>query len=85
MGVMNSDNENLIRAALDSGIVHLDTAHVYMRGRNEEIIGGVIKDRPRDSYLIATKVPAIADGSRASARHARSSSRRSTSASSGSA
>ena len=56
MGVMNSDNENLIRAALDSGIVHLDTAHVYMRGRNEEVIGGVIKDRPRDSYLIATKV-----------------------------
>jgi len=56
MGVMNSDNPALIAAALDNGIIHLDTAHGYMRGRNEEIIGGVIKDRPRDSFVIATKV-----------------------------
>ena len=58
MGVMNSDNPNLIRAALDRGIVMLDTAHGYQRGRNEAIIGEVLKGRPRDSYIIATKVPA---------------------------
>lgn len=58
MGVMNSDNPNLIRAALDRGIVMLDTAHGYQRGRNEVIIGEVLKGRPRDSYIIATKVPA---------------------------
>jgi hypothetical protein len=46
MGVMNSDNPNLIRAALDSGLVLLDTAHGYMGGRNEETIGSVIKGRP---------------------------------------
>lgn len=57
MGVMNSDNPELVRAALDAGIVLLDTAHVYQRGRNEGMIGKVIKDRPRDSYVIATKVP----------------------------
>ncbi len=56
MGVMNSDNPNLVRAALDSGIVHLDTAHLYQGGRNEEMVGEVIKGRPRDSYVIATKV-----------------------------
>ena len=56
MGVMNSDNPNLIRAALDSGIIFLDTAHGYMRGRNEEVIGTVIKGRPRDSFVIASKV-----------------------------
>ncbi|MCX8118997.1 MAG: aldo/keto reductase [Desulfobacterota bacterium] len=56
MGVMNSDNPQLIRAALDSGMVMLDTAHGYMGGRNEETIGQVIKDRPRDSFVIATKV-----------------------------
>ena len=56
MGVMNSDNPNLIRAALDAGMVHLDTAHGYMRGKNEEVIGGVIKERPRDSFVLATKV-----------------------------
>jgi aryl-alcohol dehydrogenase-like predicted oxidoreductase len=58
MGVMNSDNPNLIRAALDRGIVMLDTAHGYQRGKNEAIIGEVLKGRPRDSFVIATKVPA---------------------------
>jgi len=56
MGVMNADNPDLVRAALESGMLHLDTAHVYQRGRNEVMIGGIIKDRPRDSYTIATKV-----------------------------
>ncbi|MBC7364689.1 MAG: aldo/keto reductase [Candidatus Aminicenantes bacterium] len=56
MGVMNADNPELVRAALDSGLVHLDTANVYQRGRNEEMIGQVIKGRPRDSFFIATKV-----------------------------
>ncbi len=56
MGVMNSDNPNLIRAALDAGLVHLDTAHGYMRGKNEEVIGGVLKGRPRDSFVLATKI-----------------------------
>jgi predicted aldo/keto reductase-like oxidoreductase len=57
MGVMNSDNPDLVRAALEAGIVHLDTAHGYQRGRNEEMIGKVVKDRPRDSFVLATKVP----------------------------
>jgi len=57
MGVMNADNPAVVQAALDSGIVMLDTAHGYQRGRNEQMIGQVIKGRPRDSYMIATKVP----------------------------
>lgn len=57
MGIMNSDNPNLVRAALDSGVFLLDTAHGYMRGRNEQMIGSVIKGRPRNSFLLATKVP----------------------------
>jgi len=56
MGVMNADNPRLVRAALNAGIMHLDTAGVYQEGRNEQMIGGVIKDFPRDSYVIATKV-----------------------------
>lgn len=57
MGVMNSDNPNLVRAALDAGVVHLDTAWWYQNGRNEEMIGTVLQGRPRDSIVIATKVP----------------------------
>ena len=56
MGVMNASNPHLVRAALDSGLIHLDTAWGYQRGRNEEMIGEVIKDRPRGSYVIGTKV-----------------------------
>ncbi|MFQ6037977.1 MAG: aldo/keto reductase [Candidatus Aminicenantales bacterium] len=56
MGVMNADNPNLVRAALDAGIQHLDTAHGYQRGRNEEMIGEAVKGRPRDSFTLATKV-----------------------------
>jgi len=56
MGVMNADNPDLVRAALDAGIAYLDTANYYQRGRNEEMIGGVIKGRARDSFAIGTKV-----------------------------
>ena len=56
MGVMNADNPNLVRAALDGGIFLLDTAHGYQEGRNEEMLGTVLKDRKRDSFVIATKV-----------------------------
>lgn len=56
MGVMNADNPKLVAAALDAGIVHLDTAWYYQRGRNEEMVGKVVKSRPRDSFVVATKV-----------------------------
>lgn len=56
MGVMNADNPNLVRAALDGGIVLFDTAHGYQNGRNEEMLGTVLPERRRDSYLLCTKV-----------------------------
>jgi predicted aldo/keto reductase-like oxidoreductase len=55
MGVMNTDNPSLVRVALDSGMVLLDTAQTYQRGQNEGMIGEVLKGRPRDSYILATK------------------------------
>jgi hypothetical protein len=39
LGVMNSDNPNLVRAALDKGVVLFDTAPGYQRGTNEGMIG----------------------------------------------
>jgi len=57
MGVMNADNPAVVQAALETGIIMLDTAHGYQRGRNEQMIGEVVKGRPRDSYMIMTKVP----------------------------
>ncbi len=56
MGVMNADNPNLVRAALDAGIVLLDTAHGYQDGRNEEMLGSVLAGRRRDAFVLCTKV-----------------------------
>lgn len=55
MGVMNTDNPNLVRAALQGGMTFLDTAQTYQRGQNEGMIGEILKGRPRDSYFLATK------------------------------
>jgi len=56
LGVMRVDNPNLVRSALDGGIVHLDTANVYQQGRNEEMLGEILTGRPRDSFVITTKI-----------------------------
>ena len=56
MGVMRSDNPALVRAALESGMVHLDTAHGYQKGKNETMLGEVLKDYPRTSFVISTKI-----------------------------
>lgn len=57
MGVMNAENPKLVDAALEKGITYLDTAHVYQRGKNEEMLGKVLKNKKRESFYIATKVP----------------------------
>lgn len=56
MGVMRADNPALVRAALAAGMVHLDTAHGYNEGKNEEMLGEVLKEYPRESFVIASKV-----------------------------
>jgi uncharacterized protein len=56
MGVMRADNPNLVKAALEAGVVHLDTAHVYQEGKNETMLGELLKDYDRDSFVISTKI-----------------------------
>jgi predicted aldo/keto reductase-like oxidoreductase len=60
MGVMRADNPALVKEALKSGVVHLDTAHGYQKGKNEEMLGALLKEYPRESFVIATKVPRAA-------------------------
>ena len=56
MGVMRADNPGLVKAALEAGMVHLDSAHSYQKGKNEEMLGEVLKSYPRDSFVISTKI-----------------------------
>ena len=43
-------------AAFDAGINFIDTANVYALGAAEEFLGDVLQGRPRDSYVLATKL-----------------------------
>jgi aryl-alcohol dehydrogenase-like predicted oxidoreductase len=52
-----------IRRALELGITFLDTAELYGRGKNEELVGKAIKGR-RDQYVVATKFIGIFGESR---------------------
>ena len=55
-GVMRADNPNLCKAAYEKGIRFFDTAHVYQNGNNETMLGELLGNYPRNSFLIATKV-----------------------------
>lgn len=56
-GVMNSDSPDLLRKALDLGVRHLDTAHGYMGGKSEEVIGTIVAGRKcRQQVCISTKL-----------------------------
>jgi voltage-dependent potassium channel beta subunit len=45
-----------IHRAYDAGINFFDTANGYARGRAEEVVGKVLADFPRESFVLATKV-----------------------------
>lgn len=56
MGVMNTLDSALMKKSYEIGIRFFDTAAVYMRRRNEEILGNVIKElNVRDKVNIGTK------------------------------
>ncbi len=74
MGVMNADVPGLIRRSYELGIRHFDTAAVYQDGRNEEMVGRVIKEMGiRNKVTIATKgfVPVLNKGMNAAQSKAR--------------
>jgi predicted aldo/keto reductase-like oxidoreductase len=57
MGVGATGNPELIRAAYEKGIRHFDTAANYQYGRNEQMVGNVVKKLGvRDKVNIATKI-----------------------------
>jgi 1-deoxyxylulose-5-phosphate synthase len=46
----------LVDAAFELGVNFFDTANVYSQGRSEEVLGRALAGRPRDSFVVATKV-----------------------------
>ena len=55
-GVGREQAEACVAKAFELGINFIDTANVYARGGAEEFLGEVLAGRPRDSYVLATKL-----------------------------
>ena len=54
--VADDDAIALVDAAFELGINFFDTANLYSGGRSEEVLGRALAERPRDSYVLATKL-----------------------------
>ena len=55
-GVADDQAKACVEAAFEAGINFVDTANVYATGGAEEFLGDVLQGRPRDSYVLATKL-----------------------------
>jgi predicted aldo/keto reductase-like oxidoreductase len=56
LGVDRPDSNNVLRAAYNGGVMLFDTANGYQNGKNEEMVGAVLKGKPRDSAFVVTKI-----------------------------
>jgi aryl-alcohol dehydrogenase-like predicted oxidoreductase len=56
VGVERDKAKACVDKAFDLGINFIDTANVYGRGAAERVLGELLAGRPRDSYVLATKV-----------------------------
>jgi aryl-alcohol dehydrogenase-like predicted oxidoreductase len=56
VGVEAKQSRACLDAAFDCGINFIDTANVYGQGAAEAFLGEALKHRPRDSYILATKL-----------------------------
>ena len=52
----NETATKCIHRAYEIGINFFDTANAYARGESERVVGAALKDFPRASYVLATKV-----------------------------
>ena len=55
-GVEREAAEQCVRRAFEVGINFIDTANIYGTGASEIFLGEVLKDVPRESYILATKL-----------------------------
>ena len=56
VGVEADSARACLDRAFDEGINFIDTANIYGRGAAETFLGDALKGRPRDSYVMATKL-----------------------------
>jgi 1-deoxyxylulose-5-phosphate synthase len=67
-GISNAQAEACVAKAFELGINFVDTANVYSSGGAEDFLGEVLAERPRDSYVLATKLYFPMNGDRGLSR-----------------
>jgi aryl-alcohol dehydrogenase-like predicted oxidoreductase len=67
-GISDAQARACVAKAFEVGINFIDTANVYSRGEAEEFLGEVLAERPRDSYILATKLYFPMNGDRGLSR-----------------
>ena len=55
-GVEREKAEACVEKAFEVGINFIDTSNIYGKGTAETFLGEVLQNRPRDSYILATKL-----------------------------
>src|SRR5438876_2821700 len=67
-GVEREQAEACVAKAFEVGINFFDTANVYARGGAESFLGGMLAGRPRESFVLATKLFFPVNGDRGLSR-----------------
>src|SRR5438067_8681149 len=67
-GVGREQAEACVAKAFEVGINFIDTANVYSRGAAESLLGEILVGRPRDSYVLGTKLYFPMNGDRGLSR-----------------
>jgi aryl-alcohol dehydrogenase-like predicted oxidoreductase len=59
--VSEADAMRILHASVDAGVTFLDTADVYGDGRSETFVGRLLRERPGEDLMVATKMGRRAD------------------------
>jgi D-threo-aldose 1-dehydrogenase len=54
--ITNAEAAAILDAAWEAGIRYFDTAPFYGRGRSERRIGAFLSEKPRDEFVLSSKV-----------------------------
>ena len=62
-GAIPTDNDNLVKAMLRSGMVHFDSAYIYGNGKVDAKLGELMQEFNREDYILSTKLKPDTDRS----------------------
>ena len=68
--ITNDTSDAILNAAWDAGIRYYDTAPLYGHGLSEKRVGRILSDKPRNEFVLSTKIGRLLVPEKEGARHA---------------